>query len=46
MGEDAVVRVVAKAAAAIERQAALLFNLDAPRLRIEEFEVRMSRRSP
>ncbi len=46
MGEDAVVQVVTKAAAAIEQQASLLFNLDtaAPRLRIEEFEVRLSRR--
>ena len=46
MGEAAVVQVAAQAAAAIERQASLLFNLDtvAPRLQVERLAVQMSRR--
>ena len=46
MGEGAVAQAVAKAAAAIEQQASLLFNLDtvAPGLRVEALSVQMSRR--
>ncbi len=46
VGEGAVVQAVAKAAAAIEQQASLLFNLDmgAPCLRVAAFAVQMSRR--
>ncbi len=46
VGEAAVVQGVAQAAAAIEQQASLLFNLDtvAPRLQVERLAVQMSRR--
>ena len=46
MGEGAVVQVVAQAAAVIEQQASLRFNLDtvAPRLQVERLAVQMARR--